>query len=171
MTSKRIQVVMLPTYKKAKEGELYFLDKLIISDGKYTGEISQHLYFLSDEEIKKGDFYICMSSMYPKECVKRDSGNGCVWVEDYLGNQDQLKFCKKITATSDESLSLPKPSLDFLKVFTEEYNKGNTIELVNIEYEEINTVINYSFPISAKQNYKPKINSKNEITIRKIKDS
>jgi hypothetical protein len=67
----------------------------------------------------------------------------------------------------------PTPSQDFIKVFVEEYNKGNVIKWVDIEIDEVDEFVSKdgTLPRVYNINYgKPKINSKNEITIRKIKD-
>lgn len=65
-------------------------------------------YYVNDDEINQNDFYICASSMHHKKCVKRDKNKHSEWVEDYLGNQDQLKFCKKIIATNNPNIDIPK---------------------------------------------------------------
>ena len=70
---------------------------------------------------------------------------------------------------------LPQPSQEFIDVFVREYNKGNIITEVMVEYE---SYCNCKIENNVKQcnlsccNYLPKINPKdNTITIRKIKDS
>lgn len=65
-------------------------------------------YYVNDDEINQYYYYICVSSMYPKKCIKRDKNKHFEWVEDYLGNQDQLKFCKLIIATNNPNIDIAK---------------------------------------------------------------
>jgi hypothetical protein len=82
---------------------------------------------------------------------------------------------KKIIATTNSKLiiniggdTLPKPSPQFIQNYIEEWNKGNKIEFVNVEYEELiahdrqgNKLVELSL----------KVDKSNCITITKIKDS
>ena len=81
-------------------------------------KINNHYYIVDDSEIKEGDWYICLSSMHPKKCVKCDNNKNSKWVEDYLGNQDQLKFSNKITHSTQEGIG-------------EQLNLNDIEELVN----------------------------------------
>lgn len=99
---------------------------------------SYHLYILSDDKIEEGD-----------------------WFYDFLYKVKQYNktkkiipasYSKKIIATTDTSLKipgddydprsktgrewifLPEPSQSFIKVFIEEYNKGNVITDVMVGY-------------------------------------
>jgi hypothetical protein len=190
MTLKRTQVIMLPTNEKAQLWLDNFGSGLYHTSTTATGVIYQHLYFLSDEEIKEGDWcYIPFSN----EVLK--VGKGAYEVS--LKTLEENKNAKKIIATTDSSLVhpnccvakeditkmnegcrernrclLPQPSQDFIKVFVEEYNKGNVIEWVDVEYEEIYQTYfeNDKFHKNPTK-LQLKVNSKNEITIRKIKDS
>ena len=128
----------------------------------------QHLYIISDDEIKKGDYYIIDNI---PELLKN---NGLRFIDNY---------CKKVIATTDTSLEprnlygnsglfktkLPRPSQQFIKKFVEEYNKGNIIEDVLVEYEEGKS---YSGNEGLIIKEWLKINPKdNPITIKKAKDS
>lgn len=134
---KKCKVVMLPTNEKAKKGELYFFDKLLISEGKYAGEISQHLYFLSDEEIKEGEYYYNVVRKDVQQCENNIEASSL---------KHSPQYAKKIIATTDSSLKitidlgeiareniLPQPSQSFLEVFVKEYNKGNVIKEVLVD--------------------------------------
>lgn len=121
--------------------------KNVLNYGNYNsrlyGGVNQQplyktLYVLSDEKILEGDWYICVSSMYPKKCVKRNGNQHSSWLEDNLGNQDEVKFCKKIIISSDETLGLPTILPDFLTEFVEYYNKGHLIKKVLVSYSDLN---------------------------------
>jgi hypothetical protein len=111
-----------------------------------------NIFILSDEEIKEGDWYI---DSYNNICQYKDLSK--IGIDKGEG--------KKIIATTDSSLSnctkcgnkenyhnntvieilcnecgnffnkLPQPSQSFLEVFVTEYNKGNQIKEVLVEYE------------------------------------
>lgn len=148
---KRVQVVMLPTNKKAK---IYFDEYGIFSRNRVNGKtLNHHLYFLSDEEIKEGD-YVLVDKLVGK--VVKSFENTLCEVDLGWSTTQTKNNCKKIVATTDSSLVigtvsrfvfdensrqrintkiyLPQPSPDFIKVFIEEYNKGNVIEWVDVEY-------------------------------------
>lgn len=131
------------------------------NDGVY---INHHLYILSDEEVKVDDWFY--DNEYPKD-----------YNRPFLRNDAAIKIgkhCKKIIATTDRSLKiitgivgsgtgvpLPQPSQSFIEKYVEEYNKGNVITEVMVEYWA-----------HTEENIQYKINPKdNTITIRKIKDS
>lgn len=137
---KEAQVIMLPTETKSdlwlmhnKSQGLMYLKTASVLDGE-----PQHLYIISSEEIKEGDWYIKNNfSVHQSACGEIEKG-------DY-------KNCKKIIATTDESLTykisvdcgssvgntlhtknLPRPSDDFLKAFVKAQGK---IDKVLVEYE------------------------------------
>lgn len=185
---KKRQVVMLPTNEKAKDSLIYKNQEGTIGlsqTRKYylDSQKVQHLYFLSDEEIKEGDWLL--SDGYEKMDPK------------YLGlaraAKDQLAAikegytAKKIIATTDSLIietypsglvtlthCLPHPSQSFLEVFVREYNKGNMIKELMVEYEEVpnkNGLGQYNVE-SANFISQPKVNPKdNTITIKRVKES
>lgn len=145
----------------------------------------QHLYIISDDEIKEGDWFINDLNQI-KKCTSRDTEG---YIDFEGGFNTKPSSCKKIIATTDSSLwrpshkyasdviLLPQPSQQFIEKFIEEYNRGNVITDVLIEYELIsneeyfgNTVNpDYDVPYFDE---KLKINPKdNTITIKKVKDS
>ena len=174
---------------------LYKKDNLSLIFGDYVDERvfkPQHLYFLSDEEIKEGDWYYTPYNSCP---FGDTSGvNQC-------HNPKALdEGCHKIIASTDLSLFtstklsdhnpkfpedadvinayLPQPSQAFIEKYVAEYNKGNIIIDIDVEYElkpiskklpfEYGNLIDANNPL----NHQLKINSKdNTITIKKIKDS
>jgi hypothetical protein len=147
-------VVILPTNEKVngcigqvkklmsdrKIGNLdYFNSKFLFSDEYY---IPIHLFILSNKEIKKDDW---VYQTIIKQIIKAPFD--CV-------NDERFK---KIIATTNKSLTikndcdcgattfegcsqcsqhLPRPSQQFIEKFIEEYNKGNIITEVLVEYEE-----------------------------------
>lgn len=149
---KKCQVVMLPTNEKAQIHKGILSGKLCI--GNYPlSEVAQHLYFLSDEEIKEGDYIHHPLNGKIVYCDKKHfiTLKGC---------SDETRYgYKKIIATTDSSIAcikdvlsipqrkgltnhyptekwiLPQPSQSFLEVFVREYNKGNVIKEVLVEYE------------------------------------
>lgn len=175
---KKTQVVMLPTTKEATyickvtEGTSNFpKDKLVLTyDGHMAlcgKAINQQLYFLSDEKIEEGDWYFDMyKNIYQR---KGEVGN----------------LCKKIIATTDNSLQvhkegvnntdywveLPEPSPEFIKKYVTKYNKGEQIISVMVEYEKLFTGWNEDQSEKTHDEF-IKVNPKdNTITIKPIKDN
>jgi hypothetical protein len=138
---KQADVVMLPT-EKAEIGTLMKCTKEMLNNKDYKiGDLAinknwkvsetngneywqpQHLYFLSNDEIKEGDwcFDILNNITYQYK-----GGNNIKW------NKGLLEQLKKIIATTDESLGLPRPSNEFLKKFCE----LGGVDKVLVEYEK-----------------------------------
>jgi len=164
MSFKRTKVVMLPTNEKA--GLKLGLNGLLVNNtlGYDSHFTNQHLYFLSDDEIKEGDWYL---------------KNGESIIVSALGEivKGDYKNCKKIIATTDMSLKqeifglgetamcfLPQPSEGFIQKFVNAYNSGNPITEVMVEY-------NHILSTTGLNNEWLKVASDNTITIRKMKDS
>ena len=156
------QVVMLSTNEKAslKLGQNGLLvNNTFGYDSHFT---NQHLYILSDEEIKEGDWCYGMDGIF-----------------QYKGkiNLPDIELPKKIIATTNKSIFLPdrfpsfiylpQPSQSFIEKFVEEYNKGNVITEVMVEYESIGAYANPKYD----SDYQLKINSDNTINISMPKDS
>lgn len=138
MSFKKCPVVMLPTNEKAiinlneyrkdvptlnhsKEISNYETNPYqLIRDRGYQ---PQHLYILSDEEIKEGDW-----------CYHSGRGIITQWF-NRPGSYKEKDALRKIIATTDNSLGLPQPSQSFIEKYVEEYNKGNIITEVMVEYE------------------------------------
>lgn len=184
MSFKRTKVVMLPTNEKASlllgtstEGQL------VKSNGSISNSAhlkNQHLYFLSDDEIKEGDWYINSGEL------ARWSGTPIIMkCNSFKESVDYSRFknsYKKIIATTDKTLTwikhddtvpypkgtqyfLPQPSETFLQKFIYAYNNGDPITEVMVEYKHLQstTGLNEAWL---------KVNSSdNTITIRKMKDS
>ncbi len=199
---KKLRVVMLPINEKALGYLILSNNKLftykpnyVFTDG-YLQSIpatKQHLYFLSDEEIKGGDWCIMLDSF----------GNVFSNPQQYLAKEGQFlnKGLKKIIATTDSSYLLgindrgqsrpefsylPQPPQSFIEEYIKLYNKGKQITEVMIEYEESaecdcyytkhckSTMLDDKTHCRDGENIKQilKINSRdNTITIKPIKDS
>jgi len=170
------QLIMLSTNEKAKMWLNKFSNQLhidTVEKENHENAINQHLYFLSSDEIKEGDWY---------------ENNGVIFRADYKfddgNNPNQNKKNRKIIAATDSSLRigklevggkiehLPQIPQSFLKIFVEEYNKSNVITEVMVEYEEVEVYEQTknegfgSYFSKKESKYKLKVNSKNEITIR-----
>ena len=120
--------------------------------------INKHLYITSDEDIEECDWIIT-----------ENSKDICMVGTNY----GRLENAKKVIATTDESLNLPLIPQSFIENYIKEYNKGNVIENIEIEIEPINQPEAFKIKsnINYKGNFKSKINSNNEISIKSIKDS
>ena len=177
---KLAQVVMLSTNEKAslKLGQ----NRLLVNNtfGYDSHFTNQHLYILSDEEIKEGDWF------YNGEHVLQ-----CSQVTDIIidteGQWSNIETSKKIIAITDGSLFtetkaigytedrarvfygkeyLPQPSQSFIDKFVEEYNyRGDVITEVMVEYESIGAYANPKYD----SDYQLKINSDNTINISNSK--
>lgn len=183
---KRAKVVMLPTNEKADKGNICFgyygLQMLKHSDGKTIAN-KQHLYILSDDEIKEGDWAFSSLTNTIKQITN---------VRTQCGNNKGFPY-EKIIATTDTELwtktpikdtwghylnqPLPSPSQSFINKYIDEYNKGNVITDVLVEYDEMYLFPDGSYSRSAQNmlNVKAvdllKISKDNTITIKKVKDS
>lgn len=191
-TFKKCKVLLLPTNEKASiylKCYIHKLNKLILGTNiakESTSSIkdledksykAQHLYILSDDEIEERDFDKLL-----KQGLYFESSNEMIKII----TTNRIKtpgFYKKIIATTNTSLTvkaekagentwhnpLPQPSIQFIQKYTEEYNKGNIIKDVLVEYEWID---NPEQIPGVGDYWDLKIHPKdNTITIKKVKDS
>lgn len=106
--------------------------KLLQSHGVLSDAYIRHLYILSDDKIKEGDW------------VMNNNTNN---IAQYTGH-GSMEWWKKIIATTNTELkwefkgvqmsrmmNYPKISELFIKIYIAEYNKGNVIEEVELEYD------------------------------------
>ena len=163
------EIVMLVTkYGKITLHDYNNLKTLSLAQGNHKGTentiIPQHLYILSNEEIKEGDWYIDDINTI-RQSITSD--------KDYWAVRQDYK---KIIATTNTSLyvpitqdkpfdELPQPSDSFIKKYIEEYNKGNVITKVLVEYE-IGKSYSGNSGLEVKQWLK--VDSNNTITIKKV---
>ena len=113
--------------------------------------VKYELHFVDDSEIKEGDWIYNSETEEIIQCIGKGS----------------LRNWKKILASTDKSLKLPSPSEQFIRKFLESYNKGNVITDVMIEWEDYWIPVAFSLDVA----WRVKVDSKNEITITKCKDS
>lgn len=148
------------------------IDNLTLSVNHFKGVLDyhtpQHLYFLSDEEIKEGDWQI-------NHLTNKISQRTNKFTEVSETN------CSKIIATTDSSLrilpekpnmssyitfsvgnALPQPSPEFIQAFIEAYNSGKPITKVLVEVYTTHETDGARF-----LNYKLK---DNQIIIKKIEE-
>lgn len=188
---KTFKVVMLTTEKESNlclyTSETHDVKKNVLNNNNHNQRLYglnkkplyQHLYIISDEEIKIGDWGIGHA--------KGINGIGTGYYVFKHDNSNIAKVnalaegSKKIIATTDKSLGLASPSTSFIEKFVEEYNKDNVITDVMVEYEELARAVGK--PLEKLDSgvddfdkkiigHKLKINPKdNTITIKKVKDS
>jgi len=181
---KKCKVVMLPTDGKAilglglsKQGVLVQYDHTVnIENDQYFQK--QHLYILSDDEIKESDWYY-------------DEENNII--DQLHKNELPMSYDEKIIASTDYSLILTTIDKDenaqfkaqtilikggirsdsilsipqsFIDIFVSEYNKGNKIEEVMVEYTYDNGAA--FVPMNTLYLW---LNTDNTINIKSVKDS
>jgi len=169
------KIVMLAT-DKAENSIVLSKNKLWYFKGYFTQEYlnaqdkkSFHLYILSDDKIEEGDWFLQKAGrQFP---IKWDG-------------KTKLNFhCKKIIATTDKSLiikhncdclattfegcsqcieRISQLSQQFIDYYITEYNKGNIITEVEVEYEQIEDVL---FKVYEQEPIKLFINKDNTINI------
>lgn len=85
-----------------------------------------------------------------------------------IGKMYDKSLYKKIIATTENSLKLPQLPQQFIEHYISEYNKGNIVNKVKVEWEEgfedINP--NCSYP----EQWNLKVNPDNAINIKPIKN-
>jgi hypothetical protein len=182
------EVIILPTHdqtqiaKSHKSNHLIYADKpMSDTQNNRDGYTNQHLYILSDEEIKEGDWYMYC---HFGEWIISNSRETLKNRTNTLENLNKDSYYKKIIVTTDESLkpscicseneaiycgskcqkSLPRPSDDFLKAFVKAQGKG--FEKVLVEYEDYWVQVAHSMDVA----YKVKVAPDNIITIRPVQE-
>lgn len=132
---------------------------------------AQHLYILSDDELKKGDWVYDVITKKIYQITDK-------YTIDY-SNLHFPKSWNKIIATTnsdlkvkypeireDSYLPLPQIPLNFIKHFISEYNAGRVITEVEVEYTEINVINGYL----GEKKLKLKINQDNTINISIVEE-
>lgn len=145
---KEVQLIILPTKEKSI---LYRLignqrDVIYMGDYDYSDDVLRenvHLYAVSDDEIKEGDW-----------CYDEDSDKGVVKCLRTAKDSYWNKLCKKIIATTDKSLKIKDfPDLDnsatrglptFKQSFLEKYCRVGGIDEVMVEYEQWTELLKYN---------------------------
>lgn len=145
---KKCKVVMLSTKQATRFGKFLDTNKLVsnISNNDIPRGEFQHLYIISDDEIKKGDLVI-VNNKHIRQCVE-DKVEKFITVR--FANRVFKEVCQKIIATTDSSLFvefrkielqfpykiyLPTVSDSFIQAYIKAYNEENLIADVIVEYE------------------------------------
>ena len=139
MSFNNANVVMLPNNQKTNGmicKDITGQDKIIAIKTKYLMEhedyIGHHLYIISDDEIKEGDWFVNIR----KNTIHLCNGvNNNICSGQNHGEYHGKFECKKIISTTDKSLELPQPPQQFIEEYIEEYNQENIITDVLVEYE------------------------------------
>lgn len=178
----KCKVVMLPTEKASKiilnlKTKSLSYGREISEEFVRYGEELQHLYILSDEEIKEGQWRLNLET---NSFIK-------VYYYDAIDCKLNPKKFKKIIATTDPELKidiqrdafvetncpLPRPSDAFLKAYCE---KGGISEIL-VEYEYFENDTSECIGMDSEPNGIPfngftlKVAPDNTITIKPVKDS
>ena len=139
-------------FDKEGKGKLIFIDSNI-----RTPTQLQNLYIISDDEIKEGDwvyddykkcllqaidkanttFFNMSLHKYKKIIATTDTS-----LDKYIWKQTNKKskpynVQQNIETTKKVFISLPQPSQQFIEKYIEEYNRGNIISDVLVEYDLI----------------------------------
>ena len=166
---KKAQVVILPTNEKPVKGQilrrhiwkgdpkleedsLWLYNNTITIDNVkqyttlngsfrdwYKAFIPQHLYIISDDEIKENDYCLNLETntvfkMHKHGLPTSNRNKKIIATTDTsLINRRQMTFMDEAT---EWIYDLPQPSQQFIEKFIEEYNKGNVITNVLVEYEQ-----------------------------------
>ena len=190
-TFKKAKVIILPTtndsniYLKPQNGHL-----VIVTDTRVKRHVTslnfpkQHLYIISDDEIKEGDwFYNIHSKIVGRaefnfgkdELAKKIIATTDTSLGNYIWKQTNKKsklynIQQNIETTKKVFIPLPQSSQQFIEKYIEEYNKGQQITECLVEYEEIYPK---HFTYNPNENIitRLKVDKNNIITIKKVKDS
>ena len=174
---RKCRVVMLPTekasflYERTDLNTLHLGDDIVYNHDQLR--VNRHLYILSDDEIKEGDWYIHkqVSELRVVQCVGIHIPMGA---KKIIATTDTVGVVDKQLSKSmggDVERRLPQPSDSFIQKFIEAYNNGKPIENVMVDYEK-STYDDWIKTGEAQPEFKLKVNSKdNTNSISKVKDS
>ncbi len=154
------KLVMLPTEKASHIYLINKTNKLGFVTGEHPEDLeqfpqtiketqNQHLYILSDDEIKEGDWFMNLSDKgnFVDNCIAEGKGERVVW-----NLKAEINSLRKIVATTDTSLSikikdsnpygnfifkvLPQLPESFILAYIKAYNEGKPITEVDLKIEE-----------------------------------
>lgn len=128
------------------------------------------IVILSDDEIEEGDNVFDLHRKIILGCPDKENASF------YKLSKHRYK---KIIASTDKSLkeyhiqveerfqqSLPQPSKEWIEYFVSEYNKGNIMDEVMVEYEDYALNV-----ITDEELYRPKVNPDNTINIKPVEET
>lgn len=174
---------MLPTDKKRSVSVMTHVNKIILTKDdnliiNTKTEFIQHLYILSDEEIKEGDW--CMHLGLNMTYFK------VIDVDNYKLHYDSREYfnkntCKKIIATTNSELSieskfpisegrswvkLPEIPTQFIQEFVKRYNGGILSEKILIEWDyQPSRTFGISGDFTTREINKMKISNQNTVSL------
>ena len=149
------QIILLPTKENSNLYKLILSNKLVLS--KKAGpscnvEINQHLYLISDDEIKEGD-WVYQDRFYEEKPVPIMQFSS----KDLVTNANESELCKKVIASTDSELKITKSATgvtdggrertfysdkllpqipeSFIKAYIKAYNEGKPITEVDLEMD------------------------------------
>lgn len=131
------KVVMLPTEKASalylKSGLLFYPE---LGKRKGTVAVNQHLYIISDDRIKEGDWQLVYEDgqySIRQYTVK----GGKKWGSEAFNSKGLISLCKKIIASTDKSIT-PKfwVPYSFVNAYVKANNAGKPITEINLEMED-----------------------------------
>lgn len=144
---KTCQLIMLSANMKAKVGEYAIMLNSTTGINPYLSHgiiqreqgfnitcENQHLYIVSDDKIEEGDWFIRFADGSISPFIKK-ANNLTVEINNWQLNKKGSFLNKKIIATTDGGLNFPKIPISFIENFVKEYNIGNVIKEVLVEYE------------------------------------
>lgn len=176
---KTFKVVMLPTEKASRLWLRGSDNKLILENNlqhnSTTVKGCQHLYIISDDEIKEGDWFYNPAT---KE-VLFASKDMLSWNSD---TTQEHKGWKKIVATTDIMLGresnpkssfyleggLPQLPASFIQAYIKAYNEGNPITEVDLEIE-LHKWVGSTYPVGHRPTYQIKTRPDNTVIVHQSK--
>jgi len=184
---KKHQVVLLPTEKASLLYRIHSRadSKIVLGYGQdTTKDLSlkpQHLYILSDDEIKEGDWYIhnqsgtlraSNSNAIPMDAKKIVATTDFELNKGWIKDNDPERLSTHTNIVTMRGIA--QPSESFIKKYIKMYNAGTPITDVMVEYENFKTN-NHLYPHKSNREYDNnwllKVAPDNTITIRSVKDS
>ena len=183
------EVVMIATEKETNIGQDILTGNLLYSSERVKYLSGYNLYITSNEVIKKGDWFISAGKIHQYKGDKLPLIVRCDF-RKIIATTDETLYLTFNNGKTDLKFVLPKPSDSFISKYIEEYNKGNIISDVLVEYEQCKVCqgtkrhivsmfgevdCNYCQKNEGYEKLyvepKLKIDSNNTITIKKVKDS
>lgn len=151
---KEVQVVMLPRNTATSPNE-YFLNKVNDEKLEWNNWMKawsanpQYLYFISNDEIKKGDIYMYVETKHIQVCI--------------LSPVDPVN-AKKIVASTNPSLGLPAIQQSFIEAYVKANGKIEKVSLEMRLHPDCNDCHNFGDEWGIKD-YILKLTPQNEVIV------
>ena len=158
--NKSCRVMMLPTNDVIgvtlwinPNGQLLHTKMPDNQNGKYKG---QHLYIVSDEDVVEGDYHIASGIIkeFPDKCLAYTDKAQLAAIEaiggalKVIGSTNTSLFTTRQNKNLGQAIiPLPTISQSFVEYYVTEYNKGNVIDEVFVEYnDDWNELLRGAYP-------------------------